>query len=74
MNHFLSHKLNYQKEYVGYSIAILTIRFLYFLREGNIKKLNKTIPGCDKLDARRLRYGVSFVKEDNHGGSEHSKY
>ena len=54
LNHFLSYKLNYSKEFSGYSIAVLASRFMYFLREGDLKKLNKTLNKINKFNSSHL--------------------
>jgi len=54
LNHFLSYKINYDKEYSGYSIAVLASRFMYFLREGELKKLNKTLNKINKFNSSHL--------------------
>jgi len=54
LNHFLSYRLNYDKDKAGYSIAVLSARFIYFLRDGELKKLNKTIKAINKFNSSHL--------------------
>ena len=53
-NHFLNFKLEYPKEYGGYCIAVLAIRFLYFLRDGDLSGLNITLKEMDQYNSSHL--------------------
>jgi hypothetical protein len=54
LSHFLSYDATYPKDYQGYSIAVLCIRFLYFLRDGDLKGLNSTLTELDKYNSSHL--------------------
>lgn len=54
LNHFLSFEANYPKEFLGYNVAVLSIRFLYFLRDGDLKGLNTTLTELDKYNSAHL--------------------
>ena len=54
LNHFLNFSLDFPKEYQGYSIAVLVIRFLYFLRDGDLRGLNITLTELDKFNSSHL--------------------
>ncbi len=53
-NHFLNYKLDYPREYAGYSVAVLAIRFLYFLRDNDLKGLNLTLNEMDIYNSSHL--------------------
>ena len=51
---FLSYEVDYPKEYAGYNISVYAIRFLYFLRDGDLKGLNMTLTELDKFNSSHL--------------------
>jgi hypothetical protein len=54
LNHFLSYEVNYPKEYQGYNVAVLAIRFMYFLRDGDLRGLSNTLTELDKYNSSHL--------------------
>lgn len=53
-NLFLNSKLNYSREFAGYSIAVLAIRFLYFLRDNDLRSLDLTLNEIDLYNSSHL--------------------
>ncbi len=53
-NHFFNFKLDFGKEFIGYEVAVLAIRFLYFLRDGDLKGLNITLKKINKYNSSHL--------------------
>jgi hypothetical protein len=54
LNHFLSFEVQFPKDFSGYDIAVHAIRFLYFLRDGDLKGLNLTLTELDKYNSSHL--------------------
>jgi len=54
LNNFLSYKLNYPKDHSGYCIAVLSIRFLYFLKEGDLKGIERTLKELEQYNSSHL--------------------
>ena len=54
LSHFLSFDASFPRDFQGYSIAVLVIRFLYFLRDGDLKGLNLTLTELDKYNSSHL--------------------
>jgi len=54
LSDFLSYSPNYPKDHSGYSIAVLAIRFLYFLREGEFQNLEPALNELGKYSSSHL--------------------
>ena len=54
VNLFLKDELSYPKEYVGYNIAVLAIRFMYFLNDGDLNGLSITLTEIAKFNSSHL--------------------